>query len=518
MQTHYDCIIAGSGHNALVAACYLARAGKTVLILEKNDYIGGATTSHRTFEEFDAKLSRYSYLISLLPEKIIKELGLNLELFTRRTASYTPYIRNGVPTGLLLSNVDKEISRESVLALGLGEEEWIGYRKFQERCVRFAGIIWDSLLEPLKSREQWEKRFSELGEIELWKDFVEYPIGELIEKYVQSDVLRGVLLTDARIGSYTSAHDPSLLQNKTFIYHIIGNKTGEWKVPKGGMGELVNQLKKKAELWGVKFITGAEVRSIENVKSGIRINDTYTCSKLLWNAAPHLLERYLSNIRSGKFAINEGTAFKINILLEKLPRLRDKSVSPADAFCGTFHINQNYTQQQKAFDETLQGEIPLNFPCEMYCHTLTDSSILSKELQERGYHTVTVFGLDMTYSLFRNEHESRKTEVLMRFFDGINEFLEEPFQECIARNSDGSFCVECKSAVDLENELGMPGGNIFHNNLSWFFAENVREEGLLGIETAHSDILLCGSGAKRGGGVSGIPGYLAARKILSSTC
>src|SRR6478609_810569 len=95
MKPQYDVVILGAGHNGLVAAGYLARAGKSVLLLEKNDYIGGATTSQQVFPDYEARLSRYSYLVSLLPEKIVSDLGLNLELRRRATGSFTPYAKNG---------------------------------------------------------------------------------------------------------------------------------------------------------------------------------------------------------------------------------------------------------------------------------------------------------------------------------------------------------------------------------------------------------------------------------------
>src|SRR5213596_1430042 len=113
MKSSYDVVILGAGHNGLVAASYLGRAGLSVLLLEKNDYIGGATTSQKVFPDYDARLSRYSYLVSLLPEKIIRHLGLNLELRRRATASFTPYLKYGRNEGLLLSNVDDEVGRQS---------------------------------------------------------------------------------------------------------------------------------------------------------------------------------------------------------------------------------------------------------------------------------------------------------------------------------------------------------------------------------------------------------------------
>ncbi|MCR9063441.1 MAG: NAD(P)/FAD-dependent oxidoreductase [Cytophagales bacterium] len=515
MPIKKEIIIIGSGHNALVAACYLAQAGKKVLILEKNETIGGATVSQKTFPEYEARLSRYSYLISLLPGKIIDDLQLELTLLTRKTASYTPY---GEGKGLLISNLDDDITKKSFNKLGHGEAEWQGYQSVLKSSKKFAELIWEEMLQPLKSKQEWKSLFKKNGEEQLWQDFVERPIGEFIEKHIKSDVLRGVLLTDAKIGSFTYAHDPDLLQNRTFIYHVIGNKTGEWKVPKGGMGHLINQLHSKALALGVEFLTKSEVTNIDVLQQIVITSQSqFSYNQLLFNAAPQVLDQLVLSkkpqISMGKSA-RDGTAFKINILLKRLPKLKDPSVSPQDAFCGTFHIHQNYSEQETSYREALAGKVPETFPCEMYCHTLTDDSILSDDLRKMGYHTITVFGLDMPYSLFEQNNEERKTYVWQKFLKGINSYLKEPFESCIATNKDGSLCVEFKSAVDLEKDLALPKGNIFHNDLSWFFAENDTNIGKWGVETPYRNINLCGSGALRGGAVSGIPGYLAAKKLL----
>src|SRR5204862_6620611 len=117
MKSHYDVIILGAGHNGMVAATYLGRAGLSVLLLEKNDYIGGATTSQKLFPDYDAWLSRYSYLVSLFPGRIIRDFGLNLELRRRAIASFTPYVKDGAHNGLLLSPVVEVTSLQSILDL-----------------------------------------------------------------------------------------------------------------------------------------------------------------------------------------------------------------------------------------------------------------------------------------------------------------------------------------------------------------------------------------------------------------
>src|SRR5438876_3972876 len=130
IKPKYDVVVLGAGHNGLVAASYLGRAGLSVLLLEKNDYIGGATTSQKVFPDYDARLSRYSYLVSLFPEKIIRDLGLNLELRRRATGSFTPYVKDRHHDGLLLSNVSEEQSRQSIVDLTGSDREHEQMKRF----------------------------------------------------------------------------------------------------------------------------------------------------------------------------------------------------------------------------------------------------------------------------------------------------------------------------------------------------------------------------------------------------
>src|SRR5881628_1319850 len=130
IKSKYDVVILGAGHNGLVAASYLGRAGLSVLLLEKNDYIGGATTSQKLFPDYDARLSRYAYLVSLFPEKIIRDLGLKLELRRRAIASYTPYINHGQHGALVLSNLDEDVSRRSILDLTGSDAEFERLKNF----------------------------------------------------------------------------------------------------------------------------------------------------------------------------------------------------------------------------------------------------------------------------------------------------------------------------------------------------------------------------------------------------
>src|SRR5207237_3034093 len=146
IKSKYDVVILGAGHNGLVAASYLGRAGLSVLLLEKNDYIGGATTSQRVFPDFDAHLSRYAYLVSLFPQKIIRDLGLNLELRRRAIASCTPYVSHGQQSALILSNLDEEVSRKSIVELTGSDAEFERIKNFYNLSRVFAEQVWDSML------------------------------------------------------------------------------------------------------------------------------------------------------------------------------------------------------------------------------------------------------------------------------------------------------------------------------------------------------------------------------------
>jgi phytoene dehydrogenase-like protein len=167
-----------------------------------------------------------------------------------------------------------------------------------------------------------------------------------------------------------------------------------------------------------------------------------------------------------------------------------------------------------SYDQTSEGRLPDKWPCEVYCHTLTDDSILAPELREKGYHTMTLFGLDAPWSLFARDNNAMRKLAEKKFIEGINQWLEEPLEDCLAVARDGRLCIESKSPVDIEDALAMYHGNIFQDAPTFPFAETKRQAGAWGVETEYENVFLCGSSALRGGAVSGIPGHNAAMKIL----
>ncbi len=522
IKPKYDVVVLGAGHNGLVAASYLGRAGLSVLLLEKNDYIGGATTSQKLFPDYDARLSRYSYLVSLFPEKIIRDLGLKLELRRRATGSFTPYIKSDRHDGLLISNVDEQQSRRSMVDLTGSETEFEQMKKFYTFSQVFAEHAWDSMLEPLVSKEEMKRRFdTDDVSREAWRSLAEEPLGRALERYFQNDLVRGLVLTDAKVGIFTHPHDPSLVQNRCFLYHLIGNKTGEWKVPVGGMGAVVSELEQAGRSAGAEFLTNVDLVDVDLTTRAVEFEvdgnkQTVDAGFLLVNFGRNVLAKYSGKAYQPE-AADEGSVFKINMLLRRLPKLKAKKYPPEQAWCGTFHSDEGYQQMNASYEQAAKGRLPDKTPCEVYCHTLTDNSIVSPELREKGFHTITLFGLDAPYSLFAKENEKMRKQAEKKFLESMNQWLEEPLEDCLAVTRDGSLCIESKSPVDIENSLGMYHGNIFQDAPTWPFATKKEQVGTWGVETEWENVFLCGSSALRGGAVSGIPGHNAARKVLEVT-
>jgi phytoene dehydrogenase-like protein len=522
IKPHYDVVILGAGHNGLVAASYLTRAGLSVLLLEKNDYIGGATTSQKVFPDYDARLSRYSYLVSLFPEKIIRDLGLNLKLRRRATGSFTPYTRDGQQHGLLLSNVSDETSARSMFELTGNRTEHEQMKKFYNLSRVFAEQTWDSMLEPLVTKRELARRFDD-NEIsrEAWRALAEEPLGRTIENYLHDDLVRGLVLTDAKIGIFTHPHDPSLVQNRCFLYHLIGNKTGEWKVPVGGMGAVAAELEKNTRNSGAELLTNVELGNIDfdSARKTVEFHangkrETVEARFLLANFGRNVLAKY-SGRPFEPDRTDEGSVFKMNMLLRRLPRLKAKQCPATEAFCGTFHSDEGYAQMNLSYEQAVKGRFPDKPPCEVYCHTLTDDSILAPDLRQQGFQTLTLFGIDTPYSLFAANNVEMRSRAEKKFLESMNQWLEEPLEDCLAVARDGSPCLESKSPVDIEESLGMYHGNIFHDAPTFPFAERNDQAGSWGVETEFANVFLCGSSAQRGGAVSGIPGHNAAMKVLS---
>lgn len=523
----YDAVVVGGGHNGLTAAAYLARAGRSVLVLERLDHVGGAAVSARVFPGVDARLSRYSYLVSLLPRRIVDELALPVTLRRRRYSSYTPV----GDAGLLVDTGDDAATRDSFAAVGAAGDH-AAWQRWYAATGRLARRLFPTLTEPLPSRAEARALVDDAA---TWRDLVERPLGEALRERFASDVVRGVVATDGLIGTFADLDEGSLAQNRCYLYHVIGGGTGDWDVPVGGMGAVTGALRDAALAAGATVVTRAAVSAVDPGTAGdawVAWTDDdghdheVAAGAVLCGAAPATLDRLLAAAGaapSGRAATSspEGAQLKVNLLLRRLPRLRD-GVDPAAAFGGTFHVNEAAAQLRTAHAQAASGQIPDLPPCETYCHSLTDPSILGPELRASGAHTLTVFGLHMPARLFRGHaatHDAARERALAATLASLGSVLAEPVEDVLLRDADGHPCLEARTPVDLEGDVGLPGGHIFHRDLSWPWAPDDADAGLdrpgsWGVETAHPRVLLAGAGARRGGGVSGVPGRAAAMAVL----
>lgn len=506
-----DVIIVGGGHNGLVAAAYLARAGRAVTLLEARDTLGGAAASTRIFAGQDAWLSQFSYLVSLLPAAIIADLGLDLELRSRTVASYTPTGDGGI----LVERVEGAVTRESFRAATGSDQEYRAWCDLDEAIRRFAEVVAPTLTAPLPRAKELKDQI----EPEIWRYLVERPIGELLESTFGDNTVRGILLSDALIGTFADAHDPSLIQNRCFLYHVIGNGTGEWKIPVGGMGAVARSLELAARSAGAELRTRAPVVSLtadDNGGGTVALADGSSLSAptVLANCAPTTLAALLGD--SGAEP-PEGSQLKINILVRRLPVFRS-GIDSNTGFAGTLHLGEGYRQLRQAYLEAESGRIPSPVPSEVYCHSLTDPSILSEDLRQQGFHTLTLFGVHTPARLFADHPDRARDEAAANALASLQAVLAEPLEDCLALDAHGNPCVEVMTPLDIEATIGMPGGHIFHGDLAWpWLADDAPATTAAqrwGVATRWPGILLCGSGAVRGGAVSGLGGHNAAMAVL----
>jgi phytoene dehydrogenase-like protein len=495
----YDAVAVGGGHNALVAAAYLARAGRRTLVLERRSTLGGAAVSERPFAGHEARLSRYSYLVSLLPARIARDLGVQVELRTRRVAAYAP-------EGLLVDG-DPGSARTaaSFQELTGSDEEHAAWLRFHDMTAASARRLFPTLLEPVPARNEVRRLLTAVPGA--WEALAERPLGDTLDERFTHGLVRGVISTDALIGTFARVGEPSLRQNACFLWHVMG---GPWRVPVGGMGAVTSALAEAAARAGAELRTGAEVLRVDGGEVTWREDDgehTVSAGFVLSGVAPAVLERLRG--RENAQAGPDGCQTKVNMLLDRLPRLRS-GVAPEDAFAGTFRLNEHEDDLAAAYEQADRGELPAKPPAELYCHSLTDRSILGDEAPPER-QTLTLFGLHTPARLFRDDNDAARATMTERYLDALDEHLEDSIRSCLTSDANGNPCIEAKTPLDVELELGMPAGNIFHGDLDFPWT---RQGGAWGVETDDPRILVCGAGALRGGGVSGIGGHNAAMAVL----
>lgn len=525
MKSHYDAIIVGGGHNGLISACYLAKHGLDVLLLERMDNLGGASISKAVFAGVDAQISEYAYLVGPLSSKMVSDLDIRFKSIMRKYGPVMNFVDGGTHKTLLMSNYSEASSRESFIQCFGHDREFQSFKELAQHEKEFGRTVFRTLTEPLRSRADMRALTTKSVPDAIWNSFVNEPLGKLIESRFETSVVKGMKLVGAICGSFTHAHDPTLLQNRSMIFHELGEceGSGSWGIPVGGWKTMLSQLIDLGSKHGVTYRPRTEVRAVrphpERPSVSFETDGkqfTVTCDHVLFCASPKILDRLVGE--NSPADDNEDLAtsvFKINLMLSKLPPLKS-GVPPEEAFNGTFRFSQNYENIYDCYQTTKAGKAPHRPPGDVYCHSLADDTILSDELKAKGAHSMAIFGYQCPYPLFAERPDEMRKTMLERYLDGLNEHLEIPIQECILNDANGEPCIQIKSPIDVEKELNIPQGQIYHTPLSWPFAEQESEVGTWGVETQYDRVVIGGSGASRGGCVSGIPGHNAAACILGT--
>lgn len=513
-----EVLVVGAGHNGLVAAILAADAGRKVTLLERASHPGGATSGGALFPPHPALLNRYAYLVALLPEDLMGRLGIGFPLVSRAITAHAAVRRDGVPHGLIVERFPGAATEESFRALTGSGEDYGAWQTLAAQLRTLAGVVAPRLSGPLARRSEVRDAAVAAAGSQIWQDVVEEPVGGMLLRRFQDDTVRGLVATDALVGTHVSLFDPNLLANRTFLHHTIGRGTGEWLVPVGGMGALVEALFDRARQLGVDIRFGVEVveaaEDEESVTALARDADgneqEWDCDHLLAAVAPATVDAWMLR----PLTLPLGAQLKINLLLERLPRLAS-GLDPATAFAGTTHVEQSLWDLEGAYATTMEGQLPTALPTEVFCHSLTDSSVL------HGFSgvTMTVFALHTPATLFVADPAGQRLRAAEAALGALQQQLAEPLIECLARDEHGAPCMEIISPLDLQDDLGMPGGHIFHGDLSWPWleddepAETVAQRYGVAVPGC-TRILLAGAGTRRGGGVSGLGGAAAVDALL----
>jgi phytoene dehydrogenase-like protein len=522
--SRYDAIVIGAGHNGLVTACYLARDGLRVLVLERRDVVGGACVTEETFPGF--KVSTAAYVNSLFHTEIVRDLRLGdygYEVLRRDPSSFTPF-----PDGRsLMMRPNPEQTRREIAKFSARDAE--RYPQYEAMLERVAALVEPTLtmappdlqrprLADVRTLLSLGRSFRRLGEGT--GEAVEVLTGAarpILDRWFESEELKGTLATDAIIGAMAS---PSMPGTAYVLFHHVmgeaGGARGVWGYMRGGMGGITQALAAAARDLGTDIRCGAEVTRIllrDGRADGVALagGDEFRAPIVASNADAHvtflgLLERealpaaFVADVERISYA---SASLKINVALGELPSFTAlPGTDPGPQHRGTIHICPDQDYIERAFDDAKYGRPSAEPVIECQLPSVVDPTVAPP-----GKHLMSMFVQYAPYELRDGSWDDRREAFADRCFDLVNEYAPN-FKSAVLDR-------QVLAPPDLERVFNLTGGNIFQGAMTpgQLFAFRP-VPGYARYRTPVRGLYLCGAAAHPGGGVMGTPGLNAAREIL----
>jgi phytoene dehydrogenase-like protein len=513
MNGRYDAIVVGSGHNGLIAAAYLAKTGKRVLVLERRGVIGGATVTEETLPGY--RLSTCSYVCNLLLPEVIRDLDLKRHGYDVRPLDPQYFIP--FPDGrYMISYLDHGKTAEQIAKFSRKDVD--NYEAYWAMWDRIISRMRPLLDLPSPTDEDIARAFEGPEGERDWKTLTKKSIAEVLDEHFESEELKAVLCVGGVIGTNAGPRTPGTAYVK--YHHIlgkIGGHQGAWGYVRGGMGTVSKAIASSAREAGTEILTNAEVAEVEiqaGAATGVHLIDgrSFEADVIISNADPQRTylgmvgrERLPDDLVEGVEAMRaEGSVVKVLLALSELPdfaSLPGKEIGPQHT--GGIVINPSVDSLQEAWEECERGE-PSNHPfIDGYIQSATEDG-----LAPAGKHTLSLFCQYAPYRLSQGTWEERQDEI------GAN--IVETFARYAPNLPDAIEHLEVLGPRDIEERIGITGGNIFHGEI---LPENMFEgrpvPGYSGYRTPVENLYLCGAGTWPGGAVFGAPGRNAAKQVLS---
>ncbi|CAN5812331.1 NAD(P)/FAD-dependent oxidoreductase [soil metagenome] len=514
LDTHYDAIVVGSGHNGLIAAGYLARSGKRVLVLERRDIIGGATVTESPFPGY--RLSTCSYVCNLLLPEVIRDFDLTRHGYHIRPFDPTYFVP--FPDGsYFMSFLDGARTREQIAKFS--GRDVVAYDAYWAMWDRVLARMQPLVRQGNPTPEQFAQAFDGPDGKADWQTLTQASIAEVLDRYFESDQIKAPLSTGGVVGVNAGPYDPGTAYVK--FHHLIGNvggHQGAWGFVRGGMGTVASALAAACEEWGVTIETSSAVAEVDIANgraTGVRLDDgrRFTADVVLSNADPqrtflgmvgerHLPTDYVARIKAIR---HKGSVVKMLLALGELP---DFTACPGTTVgsqhTGGIVINPSMAYLDNAWHDCKAGR-PSGRPfMDCYIQTATEEG-----LAPPGKHTMSLFVQYAPYDLAEGSWDERREEI----GDNIVATLAEYAPNIPAAIEH----LQVLGPPDIEEMIGITGGNIFHGEIMPDQMFNGRPvPGYPSYATPVDGLYLCGSGAWPGGAVFGAPGRNCAMQVLAA--